>query len=117
MLNDAITLAQTEHAVYFLLTAYVETLDYYDPPRSSIPARAKELPMAGKADVLERLHILRNACKAHTQSEPIARTVIEEAVDVFSTAIQRLTALQTSTTTADRGDTYQTGVGGRTSHL
>ena len=93
MLNDAIKLATTEHAVYFLLTAYVETLDYYDPPRSSIPARAKRLPMAGKADVLERLHVLRNARKAHTQSGSIARAVIEEAVDVFSAALQRLTAL------------------------
>ena len=43
MLSDAIKLAQTEHVVYFLLAAYVETLDFYD----SIPARAKRLPMAG----------------------------------------------------------------------
>ena len=90
MLSDAIKLAETEHAVYFLLTAYVETLDYYDPPRSSIPARAKRLPIAGKADVVERLHVLRNT---YTPSGSIAGAVIEEAVDVFSAASQRLTAL------------------------
>jgi hypothetical protein len=99
MLNDAIRLATTEHVIYFLLTAYVETLDYYDPPRSSIPARAKRLPMAGKADVLERLHALLDARKAQTRSGSIERVVIEEAVDVFSAALQQLTALQTSDAT------------------
>ena len=97
MLNDAIRLAATEHVIYFLLTAFVETLDYRDPPRSFIPARAKRLPLVGEADLLERLRVLRNACKAHARTEPIARGVIEEAVDVFSTALQRLTALQTAT--------------------
>ena len=101
MLNDAIKLAETEHVVYFLLTSYVDTLDFYDP----IPARAKRLPMAGKADVLERLRILRNLREAHTQSGSIAHAVIEEAVDVFSAALQRLAALNFQSyvsTVADR---------------
>src|SRR5258706_1326468 len=89
MLNDAIELAQTEHIVYFLLTAYVETLDSYE----FIPARAKQLPMAGKADVLDRLRILRNLRKAHAQNGSKEHAVIEETIDVFSTALQRLTAL------------------------
>jgi hypothetical protein len=90
MLTDAIMLAQTEHVVYFLLAAYVETLDYGDPSRSAIPAPAKRLPLKGKADVCERLRMLRNSCKAHAQSGSRAASVMKEAVHVFSAALARL---------------------------
>jgi hypothetical protein len=55
--------------------------------------------MAGKADVLERLHALLDARKGQTRIGSIERVVIEEAVDVFSAALQQLTALQTCNAT------------------
>jgi hypothetical protein len=91
-ITDAITTADTEHVVYFLLTAYVETLHYYDPLRSFLPEHVKRLPMADISDVSERLHALRTAIEQYAQSQ--ARLLIEEALEVFSAALQRLSALQ-----------------------
>ena len=48
--------------------------------------------MAGEADVRERLRILREL-RTHTESGSMVHAVIEEAVDVFSAALQRLVAL------------------------
>jgi hypothetical protein len=93
-ITDAITTADTEHVVYFLLTAYVETLHYYDPLRSSLPEHVKRLPMAGISDVAERLRALRTSIEQYAQSQ--ARLLIEEALEVFSAALQRLKALQNS---------------------
>jgi hypothetical protein len=91
-ITEAINIADTEHVVYFLLTAYVETLHYYDPLRSSLPEHVKRLPMAGISDVSERLRALRTAIEQYAKSQ--ARLLIEEVVEVFSTALQRLSALQ-----------------------
>jgi hypothetical protein len=91
-ITDAITTADTEHVVYFLLTAYVETLHYYDPLRSSLPEHVKRLPMAGISDVADRLRALRGSIERYAQSQ--ARLLIEEVLEVFSAALQRLKALQ-----------------------
>jgi hypothetical protein len=93
-ITEAIKTADTEHVVYFLLTAYVETLQYYDPLRSCLPEHVKRLPMAGMSDVSERLRAVRSASEQNAQSE--ARTLIEEVFEVFSAAFQRLSALQQS---------------------
>ncbi|MGZ5094423.1 MAG: hypothetical protein ACXWCY_20470 [Burkholderiales bacterium] len=91
-ITEAIKTADTEHVVYFLLTAYVETLDYYDPLRSCLPEHVKRLPMTGMSDVSERLRALRTAIGKYAQSQ--ARLLIEEVVEVFGAALQRLRALQ-----------------------
>jgi hypothetical protein len=91
-ITDAITTADTEHVVYFLLTAYVETLHYYDPLRSSLPENVKRLPMAGISDVSERLRALRTSIEQYAQSR--ARLLIEEVLEVFNAALQRLRTLQ-----------------------
>jgi hypothetical protein len=91
---DAIRLAHTEHIVYFLLTAYVETLEHYDSVRSSLPARVKRLPMAGKKDVVERLRALRDARVTRAQRATKVRAVIQEACEVFSAGLERLSTLQ-----------------------
>ena len=87
-ITEAIRIADTEHVVYFLLTAYVETLDYYDPLRSSLPEHVKRLPVTGISDVSERLRALHTAIEQYAQSK--VRPLIQEAVDVFSAALQRL---------------------------
>lgn len=91
-ITEAIRIADTEHVVYFLLAAYVETLDYYDPLRSSVPEQVKRLPVAGISDVSKRLRALRTSIEQYAQSN--ARLLIEEAVEVFSAALQRLKVLQ-----------------------
>lgn len=91
MITDAIKLAQTEHVVYFLLTAYVEARAYGDR-RSTLPDDVKHFPIAGKADVHDRLRVLRRSLGAHVNT-PGARPALQEAVDVFSTALQCVTVL------------------------
>lgn len=94
MITDAIKTAQTEHVVYFLLTAYVEALGYYDPPRSSLPPYVNRLPIAGMRDVTERFRALRETLDSSVQQDSSGvRALIREAVDVFDTASQRLRIL------------------------
>ena len=96
VLTEAIKSARTEHVVYFLLAAYVETLDYFDPLRSSLPQSVKKLPIEGLADVVERLGAVRAAILERTPCETRARLLFMEAVDVFTAASQRLRTLQQS---------------------
>ena len=57
MLADAISSATSEHAVYFLVAAYVESLHHFH--RSlGIPERVIALPLAGLDDLEERLRLL-----------------------------------------------------------
>ena len=91
-ITDAIRTADTEHVVYFLLTAYIETLHYYDPLRSALPEDVKRLPMSGLSDVAERLRALRAATERYAHSQ--VRLLIEEVVEVFRAALQRIRALQ-----------------------
>jgi hypothetical protein len=90
MLTDAIKLAPSEHVVYFLLTAYVETLGYID--LYGIPEDVKRLPISGKPDVSERLDIMRDVLH-RPQSTMTVKAVIEEAVDVFGAASEQLERL------------------------
>jgi hypothetical protein len=91
-ITEAIRTATTEHVVYFLLTAYVETLDYYDPPRSFVPEHVRRLPVTEFSDVSNRLRALRTAIEQYTRSK--IRPLIKEAVEVFTAALQRLRVLQ-----------------------
>jgi hypothetical protein len=93
ILPKAIQLAQTDHVIYFLLAAYVETLDYYDPARSALPPQVRRLPIAGRRDIAERLHALRGMPRTHVAENPQLRAVVEEAVETFSAALQRLRSL------------------------
>jgi hypothetical protein len=57
-LADAIDSATSEHAVYFLVTAYVESLHHFH--RSlGVPERTIALPVSGVEDLTERLHLVR----------------------------------------------------------
>ena len=91
-ITEAIQTADTEYVVYFLLTAYVETLDYYEPLRSCLTEDIKRLPVTGLADVSERARALRTVIDQCAQSQ--ARLLIDEAVEVFGAALQRLKHLQ-----------------------
>lgn len=98
MITRAIELAQTEHIVLFLLTAYVETLEYYERTRVALPEQVRHLPLAGKADVDGRLRSLRALLDQHDASARDARRVVEEAIDIFAAACRRLNIIETLST-------------------
>ena len=85
---EAIESADTVHVVYFLLAAYVETLDYYDPLRSCLPDHVKSLPVADISDLAARLGTLRSLRDQHTRSR--LRMPLEEALEVCGAAMRRL---------------------------
>jgi hypothetical protein len=93
-ITDALKQARTNHVVYFLLTAYVESLGWYDPPRSRLPARVMRLPVRGVADVIKRLNALRRVLRRHVHDAPTIRSVLEEAVEIFGMASHRLKLLR-----------------------
>ncbi len=89
---EAMEVAGTEHGVFFLLTAYIETLHYYEASRAALHPRVIGLPLGGTEDVAARLQLL------HVLSAPGAAApwpLIEEAIDVFSAASRRLSVLHT----------------------
>jgi hypothetical protein len=91
-ITQAIRNAENEHVVYFLLTAYVETLGYYDPLRSSLPEHVKALPICGLPDVAQRLSTVQRLLERRTEHDKAG--VLEEAADVLAASAQRLRALQ-----------------------
>ena len=95
-LTDALDQAQTDHVIYFLLTAYVESLGWYDASRSAFPAQVTRIPVAGMRDVLRRLQSLLNVRASRLQAQPEVRPMWEEAVAVFGAALRRLKALARS---------------------
>ena len=86
--TDAVSQANTEHIVYFLLTAYVEALGYTG--RSSMPPPAEHLPIVTRTDVNERLRVLREALASASHRTPDSKPLIEEAAGLFSAASERL---------------------------
>jgi hypothetical protein len=87
---EALRRADTDHIVYFLLTAYAESLSWYDLPGSRFPARVTRLPVASVDDVSERVNALKNAQESQVPRPSRARVILEEAIDVFDTASRRL---------------------------
>jgi hypothetical protein len=87
MIVDAISCAPSSHAVYFLVTAYLESLHQYH--RSlGIPAEVIALPLAGVVDLEARLTALR-----HNINVPLEAVVpASEVSAVLGSAVQRLEA-------------------------
>jgi len=93
-IRDAIQEGNTEHEIFFLLTAYIEALSFCDK-LNLLPWQMRELPLAGAADVKARYDSLRPRLHAITSdAESGTRHVIEEALTVFSTALRRLAFLK-----------------------
>ena len=87
MIANVIAKADSEHVIYFLLGAYVEATQF----GRNLPERLTKLPIAGMPDVETRYEQLieefRNA--SHQQREK-TRLEIDEALDIFETALRRL---------------------------
>ena len=85
MILDAIDTAASEHAVYFLVTAYIESLHHFH--RSlGIPESVIKLPVVGVGYLEERLVALRNDSNTHAE----AVVPVSEVSAVLASAVQRL---------------------------
>ena len=80
---EAIKRAETEHAVYALLTAYIESL-WDEATGSGLRARLHKLPIDGQIDVRERAMALTS------QDVTSAGPIVAEAAEIFRVASERL---------------------------
>jgi hypothetical protein len=99
IIRDAIERAGNDQEIFFLLTAYVETVRYGDQ-LNLLPWQVRDLPLAGSDDLKARIYGLQVRRTVSDVDHDI-RLVVEETIDVFRTALRRLTVLQ-----ADHGPTY-----------
>jgi hypothetical protein len=79
---EAIKHAESEHAVYLLLTAYLESL--WLSETSTLRGSLRRLPIEGPTDVEERAQVL--ASEEHINERPI----VAEAAEIFRAARERL---------------------------
>jgi len=95
LIHEAIREANTRHEVFFLLTAYVEAVGYCDKG-NLLPWQVRELPLAGIEDVKARIYGLHLRARGMMPGydDEIARRSIDEALDVYTTALRRLASLQ-----------------------
>lgn len=85
---DAIRTAASDHAVYFLVTAYFESLHHFH--RSlGVPRRVIDLPVRGFSDLTERLEALRIDTGVRLKPAPGP----SEALSILECAVARLTEL------------------------
>jgi hypothetical protein len=86
MLADAIESAVSEHAVYFLVTAYIESLHHFQTSLR-IPKCVIDLPLGGMGDLAERAQALREVGNE-------AGGATGEALAILECALARLGELQ-----------------------
>lgn len=85
MIADVMNRAPTDHIVYFLLTSYVHARACADT-RGQIPSVVKRFPIAGVADIEERLEVLRRL----PNDGKAAHRLVSEVLDVFNAAAAKL---------------------------
>ncbi len=94
LIIDAMRRSNTAHEVCFLLTNYVETLQFYDSGKR-LPAGVVTLPVIGLDDIEARYTGLYEAkiCGLARSKCNTSGTILNEATDVFYEALSRLKAL------------------------
>jgi hypothetical protein len=92
MISDVILEANNEHEIFFLLTAYVESLRYCD--KLGTPQGLTRLPLPGAGDVQSKFIGIRAVLNDEVE-DCGTRTyaILREAVDVFGAAVDRLDRL------------------------
>jgi len=91
IIKDAIERAGSEHEIFLLLAAYVETVSHGDH-LNRLPWQVRDLPLAGSDDLKGRIHGLQVRGTVSDVDHGI-RLVVEETIDVFRTALRRLAFL------------------------
>jgi len=90
-LADGIREAKSEHVVFFLLTSYLDLLAAVGKSMW-VPRSVTHLPIAGDSDVENRAGLLRRLLSA--DFPPLGQAVLNEAVELFVTASERLLLLR-----------------------
>jgi hypothetical protein len=101
LLIDVIRRLNTEYEIRFLLTAYVETLQFYDSAKR-LPPGVAALPLKGADDIEARFTELLGAelcglARSHCDTQG---AIAREATEIFGAAFTRLRALDLSQTVA-----------------
>jgi hypothetical protein len=91
-LCKAISEAGSEDAVFFLTTAYIEALQHASCA-SALPLQLTIMPLKGIRDLRRRFDALHVLIAVHYSRTHATRSELEEAHEVFATALQRLCAL------------------------
>ncbi|HTD89546.1 MAG TPA: hypothetical protein VK663_02705 [Burkholderiales bacterium] len=97
LIIDAMRRSNTTHEICFLLTNYVETLQFYDTTKH-LPAGVAVLPVHGIEDIEARCAGLQEAklCGLARSQCNTNGAILNEAADVFYEAVCRLKALEIS---------------------
>src|SRR5688572_17362206 len=98
---QAIVRAKTELIVYFLLSAWLESIDH-DGRARAIPTRAKALPIRGMNDVRRRLALVREKIGERSAGSASDLHALEEAAAALSVACEQLRTLTTEEAQACR---------------
>lgn len=96
MIVDAVRSAPDEYAVYFLVTAYIESLRHFEHS-AGVPAPVLQLPLAGPQDLATRLHLLKNNINVPLE----AIVPASEIVAVLACAVARLGRFEAAARTRD----------------
>jgi hypothetical protein len=94
VIADAISEAETEYVVYFLLEAYLNTASRR-AALQGVSDRIIMLPLTGRHDTKLRFELLKaELAEAAGRRDDEAGATIKEAVMVFGAALQRLESLE-----------------------
>jgi hypothetical protein len=89
---EAIGRARTEHVVYFLLSAWFETLEHTGHARV-LPAEATGVPVRSSVDVRRRLRLVREKLASESEIAPQRARVLEDAARALHAARIKLSGL------------------------
>ncbi|MGH8751747.1 MAG: hypothetical protein ACREUV_08590 [Burkholderiales bacterium] len=94
MIADVIRETSTEHEVYFLLTAYIEALQFGDR-FNLLSKHLTDLPLNAMADLRARsANLLAELDSASKRLDHRACLVINEALAIFGAALNRFELLE-----------------------
>lgn len=90
MISDVILEANSEHEIFFLLTAYVESIRYCDR-LGTLPENLTRLPLSGIGDVQRKLEALNAGLGQHFEDcNGRTNAILREAADILRAALDRL---------------------------
>ncbi len=97
LIMDVMHRLNTEHEIRFLLTAYIETLQFYNAA-TQLPAGVAALPLQDEDDIESRFHELLGAglsglARSHCDTQG---AIAREATEIFGAASKRLQVLRES---------------------
>ena len=94
MLHDLILDATSKYEIYFLVTAYLESVRYGDK-HGMLPNKLTCLPCSGMDDIWERLEALGAELdnSPQVESQQTRRAILQEAAAVLGASVRRLREL------------------------